>query len=122
MTDIAQSIFEAIDIIVDKKLHEADFTTAVVGKILSAKTSRIYVVKYQDMTFEAEALSSLDLKRDDVVYILMPKNDLAAKKYIVGKTSGDTPYKEETSGGGGTSVTIEYATIEDINSLFNENS
>lgn len=73
------------------------------------------------MTFEAEALSSLDLKKNDVVYILIPQNDLTAKKYIIGKTNGNTPYKENKPGGGD-NINLEYATVEDINGLFTDNS
>lgn len=120
MADIAKNIFEAIDIIVDKKFKEADFSTAVVGKVISRLKGKMYLIKYQDMTIEAEALSSLALNSNDIVYILMPQNDLSAKKYIIGKTTGETLSQTESSGGGGGDVDfeLEYATVEDIYNLF----
>ena len=151
MTDIATSIFDAIDIIVDKKLQEAEFGTALVCQVIDRIDSRRCQVRYQDMIFEAEAMPSLYLQKNDIVYVLAPKNDLAAKKFIIGKTDGITPAfgteadinsivtsqinvvkndvillteriveLEQNSGDGDgeQEVRLDYATSDDINSLF----
>ena len=87
---IAENIFNAIDVIVDKKLHEAQYDSTIVAKVLKAKniSAGEYEVQYQDIVFIATAIGSVQYQENDHVYILIPINDLSRKKYILGLSEG----------------------------------
>lgn len=82
--EIADSIFAAIDTIVDKKITDLHFNTSIVGKILS-KQNGVYTVQYQAQTFNAIALTSVDYPLDSYVYVLIPNNDYQKQKFILGQ-------------------------------------
>ena len=82
--DIAKQIFSAIDIIVDKKLKSLDFDRCIVAQVYSIEDG-VIKCKFQDMVFEAHPMNvDILLTAGDFVYILIPQNDFANDKFIIG--------------------------------------
>lgn len=83
---IAENIFSAIDVIVDKKLREAKYDSTIIAKIIKVQDSALgrYEVQYQDAKFTALSVGGGAYNEGDLVYILIPTNDLSRDKYILG--------------------------------------
>lgn len=83
---IAENIFNAIDVIVDKKLREASYDRTIVGKVIKIESEEYgrYEIQYQSASFTALSIGSEKYNENDFVYILVPTNDLSRDKYILG--------------------------------------
>lgn len=86
MSDINNQICDAIGIIVDKKLSQANFDKTIQATIVAQgdKTKGEYKVKYLDSLFYAYDKSGKDYAVGTQVYILVPENDLSKVKTILG--------------------------------------
>lgn len=88
---IAENIFSAIDVIVDKKLREAKYDSTIIAKIIKVHDSALgrYEVQYQDAKFVALSVGGGAYQVNDNVYILVPTNDLSRDKYILGLSNAN---------------------------------
>ena len=97
-TKIERSICQAIEIIADKKISQANFDKSIKAVILQCidRTTGNYRVKYQDSTFQANATSSqISYNKGQQVWVLIPGNDWNRTKTILcGVESSATMYKE----------------------------
>ena len=86
MSDINNQICDAIGIIVDKKLSQANFDKTIQATIVAQgdKTKGEYKVKYLDSSFYAYDKSGHDYAVGTQVYVLVPENDLSKVKTILG--------------------------------------
>lgn len=87
--DITSSIISAISTIVDKAVNniEADVTyTVTVDKLVDADEKR-YKVQWNGQQVDAYVLNDEIYKKDDVVYMKVPKNNPSEKKIIEGLLS-----------------------------------
>lgn len=86
MSDINNQICDAIGIIVDKKLSQANFDKTIQATIIAQgdKTKGEYKVKYLDSSFYAYDKSGHDYAVGTQVYVLVPENDLSKVKTILG--------------------------------------
>lgn len=86
MSDINNQICDAIGIIVDKKLSQANFDKTIQATIVAQgdKTKGEYKVKYLDSSFYAYDKSGKDYAVGAQVYVLVPENDLSKVKTILG--------------------------------------
>lgn len=86
MSDINNQICDAIGIIVDKKLSQANFDKTIQATIVAQgdKTKGEYKVKYLDSSFYAYDKSGKDYSVGTQVYVLVPENDLSKVKTILG--------------------------------------
>ena len=86
MSDINNQICDAIGIIVDKKLSQANFDKTIQATIVAQgdKTKGEYKVKYLDSSFYAYDKSGKDYAVGTQVYVLVPENDLSKVKTILG--------------------------------------
>ena len=86
MSDINNQICDAIGIIVDKKLSQANFDKTIQATIVAQgdKTKGEYKVKYLDSSFYAYDKSGNDYAVGTQVYVLVPENDLSKVKTILG--------------------------------------
>lgn len=77
--DISQTICQAIDILVNKKLSSANFNQVVQGSIKKVvdANARKYYVKYSGSPSKkvAYALQGTTYKKGDIVTLLLPKNE-----------------------------------------------
>lgn len=80
--EIAQRLFSAIDIIVDRKLEKVKYDVTLVAEII--EVGNPFKLKQQDLIFEAYPLYQSDFKVGDRVSVLVPSNDFRKKKYILG--------------------------------------
>ena len=81
------AIVEAIQIIADKKISQANFDKTIKGLIYNVVDSTIgkYQVKYQDSIFQAYATSSkITYEKNQQVSVLIPGNDFSRTKTIIG--------------------------------------
>ena len=85
MSDINNQICDAIGIIVDKKLSQANFDKTIQATIVAQgdKTKGEYKVKYLDSSFYAYDKSGKDYSVGTQVYVLVPENDLSKVKTIL---------------------------------------
>jgi hypothetical protein len=84
--EIAQQLFSAIDIIVDKKLEKIKCDVTIVAEIngVPQESGKPFLLQWQDLKFEAYPLYQTDFKEKDMVSVLIPSNDFRKKKYILG--------------------------------------
>ena len=107
-TEIANQIFESIDILVDKKLEELEFNITLICQIEEAPDSTdIIQVRYQDSIFDAYPIGAHSYQKGDQVLVLIPNNDMKRKKYILGSA---VKTKKETA-------QIQNRTISDFSTL-----
>ena len=99
---ISEAILNAIDIISDKKISKAEFSSTIQGTIVDCKDASLgkYLVKYQDSLLEAYSTSpSVTYSKDSLVYIFVPDGNLKEYKVILGTTKQlGTNYIEEFAG------------------------
>ena len=99
---ISEAILNAIDIISDKKISKAEFSSTIQGTIVDCKDASLgkYLVKYQDSLLEAYSTSpSVTYSKDSLVYIFVPDGNLKEYKVILGTTKQlGTNYIEEFTG------------------------
>ena len=90
MNNIQESIFQAIDVITEKRISEIKFDKTIDCIVTSDANSDKgeYEVKYQDIVFTAySSNNTVKYKIDDNVYVLIPQGDFSVKKNIIGKMS-----------------------------------
>ena len=86
MSNIAEQICEAVDVIVLKRLADAGYDRTIQATIVSCLDSVIgkYRVKYQNSYIIAYAANpSIKYQVDSLVYILIPGNDMSKDKVIM---------------------------------------
>ena len=86
MSNIAEQICEAVDVIVLKRLADAGYDKTIQATIVSCLDSVIgkYRVKYQNSYIIAYAANpSIKYQADSLVYILIPGNDMSKDKVIM---------------------------------------
>ena len=89
MNTIENSICDAIQIIVDRAVAQANYDKTIQGTIVRCQDATIgkYTVRYQDSLFYAFSSSSeVKYKDGATVYVLIPANDMGKQKTIVGTT------------------------------------
>lgn len=87
--NIEKQICEAVDIIVQRAMSQAEFDRTIQGTVLSCVDATIgkYKIKYQDSTFYAYASNAeVTYSNGSSVYILVPGNDMSRDKTILGST------------------------------------
>lgn len=85
-TNIENSICEAINIIVSKKLAEAKYDRTINANIISLDNRETgeYTVKYEDLYFKAYAINiESTFNENDMVRVLIPENDWQNQKLIL---------------------------------------
>lgn len=96
MGEIANNLFQAIDVIVDEKLRKLKYDKTIVAKVLSLQTDNInysineYLVQFQDTKITAYSLSDIEYQPGDLVYVLIPESYVDSFLYIVGPARGIT--------------------------------
>ena len=99
---ISEAILKAIDIISDKKISKAEFSSTIQGIIVKCQDASLgkYLIKYQDSLLEAYSTSpSVSYNKDTLVYIFVPNGNLKNYKVILGTTKQlGTNYIEEFMG------------------------
>ena len=89
MNMIEQQICDAIEIIVDRAIEQANYDKTIQATVISCVDATIgkYKVKYQDSTFYAySGNSEVTYTNGSTVYILIPGNNTEADKTILGTT------------------------------------
>lgn len=89
MSNIEKNICEAVDIIVNRALSQAQFDKtikATIVNLVDSKTGK-YKVRYQDDLIYAYAgTADMDFNTGDEVYILVPQGNFSGDKTILGTT------------------------------------
>lgn len=89
MNNIEQKFCEAIEIIVERAVKQANYDKTIQATIVECvdETTGKFLVKYQDSTFYAYSnnLDSVYVKGTSV-YVLIPRNNMEADKTILGTT------------------------------------
>lgn len=83
---IQQSIYEAIDVVVEKKNSKLQFDRTidcVITEVVNLTTGE-YKVKYLDSIFSAFDLNNKNFKVGKLVQVLVPQNDMSQRKTILG--------------------------------------
>lgn len=87
--DIQESINNAIDIIVGKRIDALALDKTVIGIVDSivSPTLGIHKIKYDGGYFNAESQSGAIFQKGMSVYVQIPQNDMTKKKLILGRAS-----------------------------------
>lgn len=91
--EIADAIFNSIDVIVDKKLEALAFNKTIVAQIVAPfDAEKGYLVKSQNISFFARPIGAEVYTQGDIVYILVPNNSSNQARFIIGcpSTSSST--------------------------------
>lgn len=116
MSNITESLFGAIDVIVDKKIREAAYDRTFIATIIRQEKGNKYRIRYQDAVLSAFAVGGQVYTKDTKVYVLAPTNSLDDVLYILGTDVAIEPSIDD--GNGGSHIQYEIATEEDILNLF----
>ena len=83
---IEQNLFDAFDILIDRKLQLAEFDKTIKAIVVECKdeTKGIYKIKYQDSLYEVTADSGVKYVKNAEVYVLVPGGNFSAEKKIIG--------------------------------------
>lgn len=88
MNQISENLLTAIDILIQERLKDLPFDKTIVGTIVDTNIEQGYCnVLYQGLIFPAYSDRITDLNANDTVYVLIPQNDVANKRFIIGKLS-----------------------------------
>lgn len=95
MADMSESLFQAIDTIVSKRLQAINFDNTDIYSIVDASKADLgkYKVTDGNVTFTAYSTNT-DYKEDEAVYVTIPNNDFNQQKLIIGKytANSETPF------------------------------
>lgn len=95
MADISESLFQMVDIIVNKRLQAINFDNTDIYSITDASRAEFgeYKVTDGNVTFTAYSTNT-DYKENEAVYVTIPNNDFNQQKLIIGKytANSDTPF------------------------------
>ena len=91
MTDIAESLFQSIDIISKNQLKSLSFDTTVEATIIDASRAQdgIYTVSTGNSNFLAYS-TEVGYKENDAVMVTVPQGDYNKQKMIIGKQVDNT--------------------------------
>ena len=91
MTDIAESLFQSIDIISKNQLKSLAFDTTVEATIIDASRAQdgIYTVSTGNSSFLAYS-TEIGYKENDAVMVTVPQGDYNKQKMIIGKQVDNT--------------------------------
>lgn len=98
MADIGEKIFEAVDVIVQKRLSGLEFDKTIVGTIESVKgvaeegKENTYIVN--DGSTKYTVYSKNVYRVNTSVYVSIPNGDYTQKKFIVGYNLGESEIQE----------------------------
>lgn len=86
MTDYANTLLDAVSVVIDKKLEQLEYNKTVKAIIIdNSKASKgVYTVKLGSATFDAYS-ENKSYAIDDVVQVSIPNNDTSGQKIIIGK-------------------------------------
>lgn len=95
MADISESLFQMVDIIVNKRLQAINFDNTDIYSITDASRAEFgeYKVTDGNITFTAYSTNT-DYKENEAVYVTIPNNDFNQQKLIIGKytANSDIPF------------------------------
>lgn len=98
-TAIANNLFDAVDIIVDKKLQSLPYNRTLVGEVLSKTEDGGYRVQSAEITFVAypadRNMKYLDNTR---VVVSVPNNSMNGTKIILGAVGAQMASLQDTTG------------------------
>lgn len=90
MSDFAESIFDSVSIIVDKKLDELAFDTTIICRIINNSECKNGKYKVSDGSVTYDAYSEVqDYEEGETVRVAIPNNDYARRKFILGRYGED---------------------------------
>ena len=90
MSDFMESLFQGVDILIDKKLENVSYDSTIICTILDASNSKNgqYRVTDGSVTYIAYSDQS-NYKNGDQVRVSVPMGDFSQKKFIVGRYVSD---------------------------------
>lgn len=87
--EVANAIFESIDVIVDKKLESLDFDKTVIAEVIKNNNDGSYQVTYQGTKFIAYSIAGQSYEIKTSVYVLLPNNTTERHSFILGATGAN---------------------------------
>lgn len=89
MTDIQQSLLDAMAKVGQGSVEKANYAYTVKGTIVSLEdpSVNLYKISYGSNTFNAYASAGMVFDEGDLVYILVPDGDFSQEKMILGSTA-----------------------------------
>ena len=90
MSDYMESLFQSVDILIDKRLEDLAYDTTVICTIIDSTDKKNGRYRVTDGSVSYIAYSDKDSFREgEQVRVNIPKGDFTQKKFIIGKYSAD---------------------------------
>ena len=108
-TQYTDSVINAIDIIVNKAVSEANFDRTITGTVIACEDEAqgLYRVQYQDAVYKVAAVNpSIVYIPGTQVYILVPGNNFGTDKKIIGSVKSSTGIVQDATRSGDRYSTI----------------
>ena len=83
--EIADAIFQSIDVIIDKKLSKLDFDRTIIAEVIAQASDGVYRIKYQNQELLAYAINNDKYTEKTSVYVLLPKGSTERRIFILGR-------------------------------------
>lgn len=85
MENITKNLFEATDILINKKLQSLKYDRTILVK-LYRNDSGFYTIEYQGQVFDnVQSINNIEYENGNYVYVLVPEGDINKTKFILGK-------------------------------------
>lgn len=81
--EVANAIFDSVDIIVNQKLSKLAFNTTIIGRVNKRYSNVDYEVIYQDRKIRAISLGPI-YEENNIVYVMIPNNKSDYSAFILG--------------------------------------
>lgn len=90
MSDYMESLFQSVDILIDKRLEDLAYDTTVICTIIDSTDKKNGRYRVTDGSVSYIAYSDKDSFREgEQVRVNIPKGDFTQKKFIIGKYTAD---------------------------------
>ena len=80
--EVADAMFGAIDVIIDRKLQKLNFDYTVIAKVVKKYEDGTYDIEYQNAKFRAAAVGGTQYTIGEHVYVAFPGASSSSLKFI----------------------------------------
>ena len=94
-TEVANNLFDSIDIIIDRKIAKLELDRTIPMKIVAINSyDNSYTAEYQGARHIVYPIGTDAYKENNTVWVLVPQNKFSNDKFILGPISAERALKK----------------------------